>query len=42
MPTNTSEKQLETILVSYLRDQHGYEEGVSTTITKTMRSTPSV
>ncbi len=29
MPTNTSEKQLETILVSYLRDQHGYEEGVS-------------
>ena len=29
MPTNTSEKQLETILVSYLRDKHGYEEGVS-------------
>ncbi len=29
MPTNISEKQLETILVSYLRDQHGYEEGVS-------------
>ena len=29
MPTNTSEKQLETILVSYLRDQHGYEDGVS-------------
>ena len=29
MPTNTSEKQLETILVSYLRDQHQYEEGVS-------------
>ena len=29
MPTNTSEKQLETILVSCLRDRHGYEEGVS-------------
>ena len=29
MPTNTSEKQLETILVSYLRDQHKYEEGVT-------------
>ena len=29
MPTNTSEKQLETILVSCLRDQQGYEEGVS-------------
>lgn len=29
MPTNTSEKQLETILVSYLRDRNGYEEGVS-------------
>lgn len=29
MPTNTSEKQLGTILVSYLRDKHGYEEGVS-------------
>ncbi len=29
MPTNTSEKQLETIFVSYLRDKHGYEEGVS-------------
>ncbi len=29
MPTNTSEKQLETIIVSYLRDQHKYEEGVS-------------
>lgn len=29
MPTDTSEKQLETILVSYLRDQHQYEEGVS-------------
>ena len=29
MPTNTSEKQLETILVSYLRDQHQYEEGAS-------------
>ena len=29
MPTNISEKQLETIIVSYLRDQHGYEQGVS-------------
>ena len=29
MPTNTSEQQLETILVSYLRDHHKYEEGVS-------------
>ena len=29
MPTNISEKQLETILVSYLRDKQGYEEGVS-------------
>jgi type I restriction enzyme R subunit len=29
MPTNISEQQLETILVSYLRDQHKYEEGVS-------------
>ena len=29
MPTDTSEKNLETILVSYLRDQHKYEEGVS-------------
>ena len=29
MPTDTSEKQLETILVSYLRDRHKYEEGVS-------------
>lgn len=29
MPTNTSEKQLETILVSCLRDVHKYEEGVS-------------
>ena len=29
MPTNTSEKQLETLIVSYLRDQHGYEQGVS-------------
>lgn len=29
MPTNTSEKQLETILVSYLCDRHGYEQGVS-------------
>ena len=29
MPTNISEKQLETILVEYLRDVHGYEQGVS-------------
>ena len=29
MTTYTSEKNLETILVSYLRDVHGYEEGVS-------------
>ena len=29
MATDTSEKNLETILVSYLRDVQGYEEGVS-------------
>lgn len=29
MTTDTSEKNLETILVSYLRDVHGYEKGVS-------------
>lgn len=29
MTTDTSEKNLETILVSYLRDVHDYEEGVS-------------
>lgn len=29
MATDTSEKNLETILVSYLRDNQGYEEGVS-------------
>ena len=29
MPTNTSEQQLETILVSFLRDRHKYEEGIS-------------
>lgn len=29
MATDTSEKNLETILVSYLRDAHGYEEGTS-------------
>ena len=29
MPTNVSEKQLETILVEYLRDVQGYEQGVS-------------
>ena len=29
MPTDTSEKNLETILVNYLRDIQGYEEGSS-------------
>ena len=29
MPTDTSEKNLETILVNYLCDQHKYEQGVS-------------
>lgn len=29
MPTDISEKGLETILVEYLRDKHGYEQGVS-------------
>lgn len=29
MPTDTSEKKLETILVSYLTDKQGYEQGVS-------------
>ena len=29
MPTDVSEKQLETILVEYLRDVQGYEQGVS-------------
>ena len=29
MATDTSEKNLETILVSYLRDINGYEEGNS-------------
>ena len=29
MPTDTSEKGLETILVDYLRDVHQYEQGVS-------------
>lgn len=29
MPTNVSEKQLETTLVEHLRDVHGYEQGVS-------------
>ena len=29
MPTNISEQQLETIIVSYLRDVQGYEEGTS-------------
>ena len=29
MPTDTSEKNLETILVNYLCDQHKYERGVS-------------
>lgn len=34
MTTDTSEKNLETILVSYLRDVHGYEEGVSENYSK--------
>ena len=29
MTTDISEKNLESILVGYLRDVHGYEEGVS-------------
>lgn len=29
MPTDTSEKNLEAILVNYLRDQHKYEQGIS-------------
>ena len=29
MPTNTTEQQLETIIVSYLRDKNRYEEGIS-------------
>lgn len=29
MPTDTSEKKLETILVTYLTDKQGYEQGVS-------------
>ena len=29
MPTDTTEKGLETILVNYLRDLHGYEQGIS-------------
>lgn len=29
MPSDISEKGLETILVSYLRDHQGYEEGIS-------------
>lgn len=35
MTTDTSEKNLETILVSYLRDVQGYEEGVSEDYSKT-------
>lgn len=34
MPTNISEQQLETIIVSYLRDKQGYEEGTSTDYSK--------
>lgn len=34
MPTGISEKELETILVSYLRDHHGYEEGTSSDYNK--------
>lgn len=29
MPTDVSEKQLETLLVDYLREVHQYEQGVS-------------
>ena len=29
MVTDTSEKNLESILVNYLRDVQGYEEGIS-------------
>ena len=35
MPTNISENGLETIIVAYLRDQHGYEEGTSQDYNKT-------
>lgn len=34
MPTDTSEKQLETILVNYLRDVHHYEQGVTEDFSK--------
>ena len=34
MPTNVSEKQLETILVDYLREVHLYEQGVSADYSK--------
>ena len=34
MPTNISEQQLETIIVSYLRDKQGYEEGTSADYSK--------
>lgn len=34
MPTDISEKELETILVSYLRDYQGYEEGMSSDYNK--------
>ena len=35
MPTNISENGLETIIVAYLRDHHGYEEGTSQDYNKT-------
>lgn len=35
MPTDTSEKKLESILVSYLTDKQGYEQGVSDDYNKT-------
>lgn len=35
MPTNISENGLETIIVAYLRDHHGYEEGNSQDYNKT-------
>ena len=29
MPSDTKEKGLETLIVEYLRDQNGYEQGTS-------------
>lgn len=36
MPTDISEKELETILVSYLRDHQGYEEAYQATTTRSL------